>query len=141
MEAITVALITVVGAAIVALVEKGRRENKTDHGVVSTNLTLSPKASEGLLTALKTLAFVPKANLTNTSTTTPRVMSDGREETSKANSQSDQTGSKRPCCIWFINDVHRFKERAKQMPQVRYSYRQGHGQIQGECAFLFRNVC
>jgi hypothetical protein len=44
MEAITVALITVVGAAIVALVEKGRRENKTDHGVVSDKLDVIAKS-------------------------------------------------------------------------------------------------
>ena len=44
MEAITVALITVVGAAIVALVEKGRRENKTDHGVVSEKLDIIGKS-------------------------------------------------------------------------------------------------
>ena len=44
MEAITVALITVVGATIVALVEKGRRENKTDHGVVSDKLDVIAKS-------------------------------------------------------------------------------------------------
>jgi len=44
MEAITVALITVVGAVIVALVEKGRRENKADHGVVSDKLDLIGKS-------------------------------------------------------------------------------------------------
>ena len=44
MEAITVALITVVGAAIVALIEKGRRENKTDHGVVSNKLDVIAKS-------------------------------------------------------------------------------------------------
>ncbi len=44
MEAITVALITVVGAAIVALVENGRRENKTDHGVVSDKLDVIAKS-------------------------------------------------------------------------------------------------
>ena len=44
MEAIIVALITVVGAAIVALVEKGRRENKTDHGVVSDKLDVIAKS-------------------------------------------------------------------------------------------------
>ena len=43
MEAITVALITVVGAAIVAIVEKGRRENKSDHGVVSEKLDIIGK--------------------------------------------------------------------------------------------------
>jgi len=44
MEAITVALITVVGAVLVALVEKGRRENKTDHGVVSEKLDIIGKS-------------------------------------------------------------------------------------------------
>lgn len=44
MEAITVALITVVGAAIVALVEKGRRENKSDHNVVSDKLDVIAKS-------------------------------------------------------------------------------------------------
>jgi hypothetical protein len=44
MEAITVALITVVGAAAIALIEKGRRENKTDHGVVSDKLDVIAKS-------------------------------------------------------------------------------------------------
>ena len=44
MEAIIVALITVVGAAAIALIEKGRRENKTDHGVVSDKLDLIAKS-------------------------------------------------------------------------------------------------
>jgi NurA-like 5'-3' nuclease len=44
MEAITVALITVVGAVLVALVEKGRRENKSDHGVVSEKLDIIGKS-------------------------------------------------------------------------------------------------
>jgi len=44
MEAITVALITVVGAVLAALVEKGRRENKTDHGVVSDKLDVIAKS-------------------------------------------------------------------------------------------------
>jgi len=44
MEAITVALITMVGAVIVALVEKGRRENKADHGVVSEKLDIIGKS-------------------------------------------------------------------------------------------------
>jgi len=43
MEAITVALITVVGAVLVALVEKGRRENKSDHNVVSEKLDIIGK--------------------------------------------------------------------------------------------------
>ena len=44
MEAIIVALITVVGAAAIALIEKGRRENKTDHGVVSDKLDVIAKS-------------------------------------------------------------------------------------------------
>ena len=44
MEAITVALIALVSAVIVALVEKGRRENKTDHGVVSEKLDIIGKS-------------------------------------------------------------------------------------------------
>lgn len=38
MEAITVALITVVGSILVVLIEKGRRENKEDHGYVKEHL-------------------------------------------------------------------------------------------------------
>jgi hypothetical protein len=44
MEAITVALLTVVGTVLVALVEKGRRENKSDHGVVSDKLDIIGKS-------------------------------------------------------------------------------------------------
>jgi NurA-like 5'-3' nuclease len=44
MEAITVALLTVVGAVLVALVEKGRKENKADHGVVSDKLDIIGKS-------------------------------------------------------------------------------------------------
>ena len=44
MEAITVALITLVSAVIVALIEKGRRENKADHGVVSEKLDIIGKS-------------------------------------------------------------------------------------------------
>ena len=44
MEAITVALITVVGTVVVALVEKGRRENKADHGAVSEKLDIIGKS-------------------------------------------------------------------------------------------------
>ena len=44
MEAITVALITLVGGVLVALVEKGRRENKSDHGVVSEKLDIIGKS-------------------------------------------------------------------------------------------------
>ena len=43
MEAITVALITLVSAVIVSLIEKGRRENKADHGVVSEKLDIIGK--------------------------------------------------------------------------------------------------
>jgi hypothetical protein len=43
MEAITVALITAVGAVVAVLVEKGRRENKADHGVVSEKLDIIGK--------------------------------------------------------------------------------------------------
>jgi hypothetical protein len=39
MEQITVALIGVVGAVIVTLLEKARRENKEDHGYVREHLT------------------------------------------------------------------------------------------------------
>lgn len=38
MEAITVAIITVVGSILVVLIEKGRRENKEDHGYVREHL-------------------------------------------------------------------------------------------------------
>ena len=44
MEAITVALIALASAIIVALIEKGRRENKTDHGVVSDKLDVIAKS-------------------------------------------------------------------------------------------------
>jgi NurA-like 5'-3' nuclease len=44
MEAITVALLTVIGTVLVALVEKGRRENKSDHGVVSDKLDIIGKS-------------------------------------------------------------------------------------------------
>ncbi len=43
MEAILVALIGIVGAVLVALIEKGRRENKADHGVVSEKLDIIGK--------------------------------------------------------------------------------------------------
>jgi hypothetical protein len=39
MEQITVALIGVVGAILVTLLEKSRRENKEDHGYVRDHLT------------------------------------------------------------------------------------------------------
>jgi hypothetical protein len=38
MEAIYVAAIGVVGAVLVALIEKGRRENKSDHSVVTDKI-------------------------------------------------------------------------------------------------------
>jgi hypothetical protein len=38
MEAIYVAAIGVIGAVLVALIEKGRRENKNDHGVVTDKI-------------------------------------------------------------------------------------------------------
>lgn len=39
MEQITVALIGLVGAVVVTLLEKSRRENKEDHGYVRDHLT------------------------------------------------------------------------------------------------------
>jgi hypothetical protein len=44
MEQITAALITMVGAVMVALLEKTRRENKTDHGKVAEKLDLIGKS-------------------------------------------------------------------------------------------------
>ena len=38
MEAVTVALIAAVGGILAALVQKGREENKKDHGVVASLL-------------------------------------------------------------------------------------------------------
>ena len=38
MEAIYVAAIGVIGAVLVALIEKGRRENKSDHSVVTDKI-------------------------------------------------------------------------------------------------------
>lgn len=38
MEQVTVALVGLVGAILVALIEKGRRENKEDHGYVREHL-------------------------------------------------------------------------------------------------------
>lgn len=43
MEAIIVTVIGVVGAVLVALIEKGRRENKSDHNVVSEKLDIIGK--------------------------------------------------------------------------------------------------
>lgn len=44
MEAIYVAIIGTVGAVIVALIEKSRRENKSDHNVVSEKLDMLGKS-------------------------------------------------------------------------------------------------
>lgn len=44
MEAIYVAAIGTIGAVIVALIEKGRRENKNDHNVVSDKLDMLGKS-------------------------------------------------------------------------------------------------
>lgn len=44
MEQITVALIGLVGAILVALIEKGRRENKADHNVVAEKLDMVGKS-------------------------------------------------------------------------------------------------
>jgi hypothetical protein len=44
MQAITVALIAMLGTILVALIEKGRRENKSDHGVVSDKLDIIGKS-------------------------------------------------------------------------------------------------
>lgn len=40
MEGIVIAVIAAIGAIIVALIEKGRRENKRDHGTVIDRLDL-----------------------------------------------------------------------------------------------------
>ena len=40
MEAIAVALIGLVGAVVVALIEKGRRENKADHSALGEKVEL-----------------------------------------------------------------------------------------------------
>lgn len=44
MEAIIVALIGVVGGSAIALIEKGRRENKSDHSLVSNKLDVIAKS-------------------------------------------------------------------------------------------------
>jgi len=44
LEQITVALIGLVGAILVALIEKGRRENKADHNVVAEKLDMVGKS-------------------------------------------------------------------------------------------------
>lgn len=40
MQEITIAIVGLVGAIVVALIEKGRRENKSDHNVVSEKLDI-----------------------------------------------------------------------------------------------------
>jgi hypothetical protein len=40
MQEITIAIVGLVGAIVVALIEKGRRENKSDHSVVSEKLDI-----------------------------------------------------------------------------------------------------
>jgi hypothetical protein len=44
MEAIAVALIGLVGAVVVALIEKGRRENKADHSALGEKVELIGKS-------------------------------------------------------------------------------------------------
>lgn len=44
MQAIIVALISVVGGVLVALIEKSRKENKADHNVVSEKLDMLGKS-------------------------------------------------------------------------------------------------
>lgn len=44
MQEITIAIIGIVGAVMVALIEKGRRENKSDHNVVSEKLDIIGKS-------------------------------------------------------------------------------------------------
>lgn len=44
MEAIAVALIGLVGAVMVALIEKGRRENKADHSALGEKVELIGKS-------------------------------------------------------------------------------------------------
>ena len=40
MQEITIAVVGLIGAIVVALIEKGRRENKSDHNVVSEKLDI-----------------------------------------------------------------------------------------------------
>ena len=40
MQEITIAVVSLIGAIVVALIEKGRRENKSDHNVVSEKLDI-----------------------------------------------------------------------------------------------------
>jgi hypothetical protein len=44
MEAITVAIIGLLGAVLVALIERGRRENRTDHIATSEKIDLVGKS-------------------------------------------------------------------------------------------------
>lgn len=48
MEAVIVALIGVVGSILVVLVEKGRKENARDHGIVADKLELIKGAIEDI---------------------------------------------------------------------------------------------
>lgn len=48
MEAVIVALIGVVGSVLVVLVEKGRKENARDHGIVADKLELIKGALEDI---------------------------------------------------------------------------------------------
>ena len=48
MEAVIVALIGVVGSVLVVLVEKGRKENARDHGVVADKLELIKNSLEDI---------------------------------------------------------------------------------------------
>ena len=48
MEAITVALIGIVGSILVILIEKGRKENTRDHGIVADKLEIIKVAIEDI---------------------------------------------------------------------------------------------
>lgn len=48
MEAVIVALIGVVGSVLVILVEKGRKENSRDHGIVADKLEIIKGALEDI---------------------------------------------------------------------------------------------
>lgn len=48
MEAVIVALIGVVGSILVVLVEKGRKENSRDHGIVASKLEVIRHAIEDI---------------------------------------------------------------------------------------------
>ncbi len=43
-EMVTAAVVTMIGAVLVALIERGRKENKADHGVVAEKLDLIGKS-------------------------------------------------------------------------------------------------